>query len=231
MRKTLKHLISAVSLTLAIAACSKDDNNINGTANNATAASSNLSLNNRVIAAFVKDSSTLPNVIVGTNGTYNKFRKFLTYDTLATTNKMPVYNVGDVINVVVYVKGDEVAIAKRNINFRFFQQPTSFITPTAANVLQRAEDSYRGFVPASSDILGTASLPAIIQTSTAPFNVSVVGTESIGGINNNTYLVKLNYIIPANFSGKILSINFTANTAGSASDIGNVNWIYAFRVK
>lgn len=204
---------------------------VNGSANTATAASSNLSLNNRITAAFVKDSSTLPNVNVGATGTYNKFRRFLTYDTIATVNKTPVYNVGDVINVVAYLKGDDSAIAKRRINFRFFQTPTSFITPTAVNVLQRAEDSYRGFAPATADILATASLTSISATTVSPFDVSLVGTETIGGINYNIYLVKLIYTIPASFSGKIISINFTTNTAGSATDLGNVNWIYAFRVR
>ena len=231
MKKILKQLIYTTLLLPAFSACTKYNNDINGPANTATAASSNLSLNNRVIAGFVKDSSTLPNINVGTNGKYNKFRKFLTYDTTATTNKTSVYNVGDVINVVAFLKGDDSAIAKRKINFRFFQTPTSFITPTAANVLQKAEDSYRGFAPASTDILSVASLPSITQTSVAPFEVSLVGTESLGGINSNIYLVKLNYVIPAIFSGKIISINFTANTAGSPSDLGNVNWIYAFRVK
>ena len=231
MKKILKHIIYVVCFSLAFTACTKNNNDINGTANNATAASSSLSLNNRVIAGFVKDSSTLPNVNVGANATYNKFRKFLTYDTVATINKTPVYNVGDVVNVVAFLKGDDSAIVKRKINFRFFQTPTSFITPTASNVLQKAEDSYRGFAPASADILSTAILPSIMQTSVAPFEVSIVGTESLGGINSNIYLVKLNYIIPATFSGKIISINFTANTGGSSSDLGNVNWIYAFRVR
>ena len=231
MKKILIQITYAVCLSLAITSCTKTDNNINGIANTATAASTGLSLNNRVTAAFVKDSSTLPNINVGPNGTFNKFRKFLTYDTTASFNKAPVYNVGDVINVVAFLKGDDSAVAKRKINFRFFQTPASFITPTAANVLQRAEDSYRGFAPASTDVISTSSLPSITQTSVAPFAVSIAGTESIGGINYTTYLVKLNYTIPATFSGKLISINFTANTAGSASDIGNVNWIYAFRVR
>lgn len=231
MKNILKQITCAVCLSLAITACTKDENNINGAANTATAASTSFSLNNRVTAAFVKDSSTLPNINVGSNGTFNRFRKFLTYDTTATFNKATVYNVGDVINIVAFLKGDDSAIAKRKINFRFFQTPTSFITPTAANVLQRAEDSYRGFAPASADVISTASLPSIMQTSVAPFEVSIAGTESIAGINYTTYLVKLNYTIPSTFSGKLISINFTANTAGSASDIGNVNWIYAFRVR
>ncbi len=231
MKKILTNIIYAVCLSVAITACTKNNNDINAAANTVTAASSNLSLNNRVTAGFVKDSSTLLNVNVGTNGTYNKFRKFLTYDTIATANKTPVYNVGDVINIVAFLKGDDSAIVKRKINFRFFQTPTSFITPTATNVLQRAEDSYRGFAPASADIISSASLQSIMPTTASPFDVSVVGMESIGGINNTIYLVKLNYVIPATFTGKLLSINFTANTSGSASDLGNVNWIYAFRVR
>lgn len=231
MKKILKYTISAVCLSMALTACTKNNNDINGQANAATAASSNLSLSNRVAVAFVKDSSTLPNINVGTNGSYNKFRKFLTYDTIAATNKTPVYNVGDLIYVVAFLKGDDSAVAKRKINFRFFQAPTSFITPTAANVLQKAEDSYRGFAPAATDIISIASLPSVMQTSVAPFEVTLIGSESLGGINSNTYLIKLNYVIPSTFSGKILSINFTANTGGSATDLGNVNWIYAFRVK
>ena len=231
MKTQIKYIVYAVCLGTLFTACTKDNNEINGTANTATAASINLSLNNRVTAAFIKDSSTLPNVNVGATGSFNKFRKFLTYDTIITSNKTPVYNVGDVINVVAYLKGDDSAIAKRRINFRFFQPPATFITPTAVNVLQRAEDSYRGFAPATTDVLATASLPSITTTSVAPFEVTLAGTESLSGINYNLYLVKLNYVIPAIFSGKIISINFTANTAGGASDIGNVNWIYAFRVR
>lgn len=231
MKTTINQIILAVCIASLFTACTKDDNEINAAANSATAASINLSLNNRVTAAFVKDSSTLPNINVGAPGTYNKFRRFLTYDTVATVNKTPVYNVGDVINVVAYLKGDDSAIAKRRINFRFFQTPTSFVTPTAANVLQRAEDSYRGFAPATADILTTASLPSITPTTVTPFEVSIVGNETIAGINYKTYLVKLNYTIPASFSGKIISINFTANTSGTATDVGNVNWIYAFRVR
>ncbi len=231
MKTFIQHSMVAVCIFTIFSACTKDNMEVNGSANTATAASSNLSLNNRITAAFVKDSSTLPNVNVGATGTYNKFRRFLTYDTIATVNKTPVYNVGDVINVVAYLKGDDSAIAKRRINFRFFQTPTSFITPTAVNVLQRAEDSYRGFAPATADILATASLTSISATTVSPFDVSLVGTEKIGGINYNIYLVKLNYTIPASFTGKIISINFTTNTAGSATDLGNVNWIYAFRVR
>lgn len=231
MKTTLKYILYTVCSIVAFTACTKDNNDINGAANTATAASSNLSLNNRVIAAFVKDSSTLPNINVGANGTYNKFRKFLTYDTIVVANKTPVYNVGDVINVVAYLKGDDSAIAKRRINFRFFQTPASFITPTATNVLQRAEDSYRGFAPATTDILNSVSLSSITPTTVSPFDVSIVGNEKIAGINYNTYLVKLSYTIPVSFTGKIISINFTANTSGSAADLGNVNWIYAFRVR
>ena len=231
MKTFIQHSMVAVCIFTVFSACTKDNMEVNGSANTATAASSNLSLNNRITAAFVKDSSTLPNVNVGATGTYNKFRRFLTYDTIATVNKTPVYNVGDVINVVAYLKGDDSAIAKRRINFRFFQTPTSFITPTAVNVLQRAEDSYRGFAPATADILATASLTSISSTTVSPFDVSLVGTETIGGINYNIYLVKLIYTIPASFSGKIISINFTTNTAGSGTDLGNVNWIYAFRVR
>lgn len=231
MKTLIKQSITAVCIFTIFTACTKNDMEVNGAANTATAASSNLSLNNRITAAFVKDSSTLPNVNVGATGTYNKFRKFLTYDTIATANKTPVYNVGDVINVVAYLKGDDSAIAKRRINFRFFQTPSSFVTPTAVNVLQRAEDSYRGFAPATADILATASLTSITATTVSPFDIGIVATENIAGISYKTYLVKLNYTIPASLAGKIISINFTTNTAGAATDLGNVNWIYAFRVR
>jgi hypothetical protein len=223
--------LAFMSLVIITVSCSKSNDDINAASNAATAASSSLTLNNRVFAAFIGDSSTLPNLAAGVLPvSYNKFRKLLTYDTASAANKPPVYKVGDVINIVTYVKGDDSAIVKRKINFRFFQPPASFVTPTALYPLQKAEDSYRGFVPASADILDFISAP-IAPTSTSPFNISIVGKESIGGINSNIYLVQFAYTIPATLLGKLVSVNFTTNTAGAASDIGNVNWIYAFRVK
>ncbi len=220
--------ITAIIVTVS---CSKNSDAINAAANTVKAASSSLSLNNRVLAAFISDSSTLLNLASGVlPGSYNKFRKLLTYDTSATANKAPVYQVGDVINILTYIKGDDSAIVKRKINFRFFQPPSSFITPTALYPLQKAEDSYRGFAPASADILDFISVP-IAATSTSPFNISIVGKESIGGINSNIYLIQLSYTIPISLMGKLVSINFTTNTTGAASDIGNVNWIYAFKIK
>lgn len=232
MKSTINNFLLVAALSAGFAACTKNEDVSNGAANTASAAAANLSLNNRVVAAFVKDSSTLPNLPAGTlPAGYNNFRKLLTYDTSATVNKAPAYNVGDVINIAAYLKGDDFAISKRKINFRFFQPPASFITATALFPLQKAEDSYRGFAPGVSDILNTVSFPFIGATSTAPFEVKIVDSEKTGGINYSTYLVQLAYTIPQALSGKVVSINFTANTAGTASDLGNVNWIYAFRVK
>ncbi|MFC4261844.1 hypothetical protein ACFOWM_03050 [Ferruginibacter yonginensis] len=232
MKNILKYAFVVAAVAAVTTSCKKFDTNINGAANTTTSAASYLTLNNRVQAAFVIDSSTLPYLPAGLlPSSYNKFRKLLTYDTVATVNKPTIYNVGDVINIVGYLKGDDSAIAKRRINFRFFQPPSSFITPTALFPMQRAEESYRGFAPATADILNTVSTTNIAPTNVAPFNVSIVNNESIAGINYNTYLVRLTYTIPASLSGKLISINLTANTAGAAADIGNVNWIYAFRVR
>jgi hypothetical protein len=237
MKKFIKNSILTIAVVTALVSCTKYDSNINAAANATTAGLSSSSLNNRVVSGFVVDANTIPNLPAGNLPTpYNSFRKLLTYDTVATVNKTPVYKVGDTINVVAYMKGDDSAIAKRKINFRFFKAPTAFITPanppTVINVMQRAEDSYRGFAPAAGDILDTKSLAAIVSTNVAPFNVFVVANENVNGINYNTYLVRLAYIIPATYvSGTVVSINFTANTAGAANDLGNVNWIYAFRIK
>jgi hypothetical protein len=58
--------------------------------------------------------------------------------------------------------------------------------------------------------------------------------ESVGGINYNTYLVQFTFTVPAPTAtkwlpGQVFSINFNAGVA--AGDAGNVNWIYAFRIK
>lgn len=213
--------------------CSKDDDTLDAAGNAATAASTSLSLNNRVFSGFVLDSSSIKNLPAGSlpaAGSYNKFRKLLTYDTLALANKPVLYNVGDVLTIIAYMKGDDSAISKRRINVRFFQPPTSFVTPTAISTIQRAEDSYRGFAPATADILNTVSSTSITNAS-APFTVTKVATETSGGVNVNTYLIRLTYTISMALAGKLISINLTANTSGAASDLGNVNWIYAFRVR
>ena len=230
MKISIKYLFVFL-LPLAILSCTKNDVDINGAANTATAGSSNLALTNRVVSAFVLDTTTLPGLTAGSLPALSRFRKLLTYDTLAAANKAPLYNVGDVVNFAGFMKGDDTAIAKRKITIRFFQPPTSFITPTALFPLQRAEDSYRGFAPASADVLNTISLPAISTTLNDSVKVSVVNNEKIGGINYSTYLIRVSYKIPAVMSGKLISINLSANTSGAASDLGNVNWIYAFRVR
>lgn len=230
MKLLLKYLV-VIILPFAILSCTKNDEDINGPANTTTAGSSNLSLSNRVVSAFVIDSATLQGLPAGTLPSLSRFRKLLTYDTLAAANKAPIYNVGDIINFAGYMKGDDSAVAKRKITIRFFQPPASFVTPAALFPLQRAEDSYRGFAPASADVLNTISLPAITTTANDSVKVSVVKNEKIGGINYATYLIKVGYKIPAAMSGKLISINLSANTAGAAADLGNVNWIYAFRVR
>ena len=233
MISKIKYSLMVMLAAITLVGCTKDDNTLDPAGNTATAASTALSLNNRVFSGFVLDSSSIKNLPAGSlpaAGTYNKFRKLLTYDTLAAANKPVVYSAGDVLTVIAYMKGDDSAIAKRRINFRFFQPPASFVTPTAISPIQRAEDFYRGFAPATADVLNTVSSTSITNAS-APFMVTKVATETSGGVNVNTYLIKLTYTIPVALAGKLISINLSANTSGAASDLGNVNWIYAFRVR
>jgi hypothetical protein len=221
-----------IAIVIVNTSCKKDTDTVNGTANTANAAVNTFSLNNRLLAAFVLDGTTLPNVTIPT--TYNKLRKLLTYDTLAAANKPIVYNVGDVITILGYIKGDDYAISKRNINIRFFQpSPATFNRPADLYPIQRAEDSIRNYAPNSSAgaiLLDQFSIPTIANTNTSPFTVTTVGSELVNGITNTTYLVKIEYTIPASISGKLVSINFNVNNS-LRNDLGTVNWIYAFRVR
>lgn len=239
MKKYIRITYLLISFSIVAASCTKDEIIIDGAANTATAGSSVLSLNNRVLAAFVIDSSTLPGVVLPATGTYNKFRKLFTYDTVATVNKPVAYSVGETVNIIGYMKTDDSAALKRRIIVRLFRAPSSFITaanpPSVVNVMQRAEDSYRTYAPGvgSNPVADTTfSLPVIATSTSAPFNVSIVGKESNGGINYNIYLIRLAFTIPASYSGRLMSVNLNANvTPGSAEQYGNANWIYAFRVR
>ena len=243
MTSIFKYFVCALTLVATMISCKKYETTTDGAANTTIASSSSLSLNNRVLAGFVVDANTLPGFQAGQlPSSYNKFRKLLTYDTTAAANKTPAYIAGDVITIVTYLKGDDFSISKRRINFSLFKAPTAFITPanppTVVNVLQNAEDRYRSYQPGA---IGTATaadttftLANITPTTTAPFNVINAFKESVNGINYNTYLVQFTFTIPAPYNGKfvpgqVFSINFNAGVAGG--DLGNVNWIYAFRIR
>ena len=246
MKKIINFLIVAVTFSTITVSCTKDDEGINGDANQATANASYLSLNNRILAAFVINQSTLPNVAAGllpVNGTYNKLRKQLTYDTISAANKATIYNVGDTITLLTYVRGDDSAIAKRSLSYKFFGVPTLYpggrpadnwvkpISNPQVSFIQSAEDSVRNFAPRSIDVLNTVNFSAITVTNTFPLEVTKVASEKLSGINYNTYLVKLNYIIPIALSTKLVSINFSVSAGTLRNDVGNVNWNYAFRVR
>jgi hypothetical protein len=241
MKQIMKYMLFAFTIIIAMVSCKKEEANINAAANSATAGASYLSLNNRIMSAFVIDSSSFPQIATGILPvSYNKFRKQLTYDTIATANKPRVYNVGDAINIVAFVKGDDSAIAKRNISFKFFGVPTIYPGASAAtnwikavsnppqSPIQAAEDSIRGFAPRSIDVLNTINVASISVTNTFPVNITKVNTEQINGIAYSSYIVQLSYVIPAALSGKLTSINFSVGTG--RNDIGTVNWNYAFRV-
>ena len=243
MKYKLKTVFVSIIIAASLFSCKKYDNNIDSESNTATAASSALALNNRILAGFVIDANTLPTLQTGLLPTsYNKFRKLLTYDTVVNANKPPAYTAGDVITIVGYLKGDDFAISKRKINVGLFKAPLAFITPAnppaVVNVLQNAEDRYRSYQPGVTGSLTAAdttfALAAITPTNATPFNVVTGLTETINGLNYNTYLVRLNFTIPTPYNGKFLpgqvfSINFNAGV--SAGDLGNVNWIYAFKIK
>ena len=236
-------LLIAISCLAIVTSCKKYENNIDSASNTATAASSALALNNRVLAGFVIDATTLPALQPGLlPASYNKFRKLLTYDTVLVVNKPPAYTAGDVITIVAYLKGDDFAVSKRKINVGLFKAPVAFITPanppTVVNVLQFAEDRYRSYQPGITGSLTAAdttfTLAAIAPTNVVPFNVVTGFNESINGLNYNTYLVRLTFTVPAPYNGKFLpgqvfSINVNAGVV--AGDLGNVNWIYAFKIK
>jgi hypothetical protein len=241
MKHIIKYILIAFAITIVIVSCKKQEANVNAAANSATAGASYLSLNNRIMSAFVIDSSSFPQIAAGIlPASYNKFRKQLTYDTIATANKPRVYNVGDVINIVAFVKGDDSAIAKRNISFKFFGVPTIYPGASAAtnwikvvsnppqSLIQAAEDSIRGFAPRSIDVLSTVNFATISTTNTTPFTITKVSAEQINGIAYSSYVVQLSYVIPAALSGKLTSVNFSVGTG--RNDIGTVNWNYAFRV-
>ena len=238
MKSIIKLFLAAGLLGTALAGCGKNNDEVNGPANTATAASANLTLVNRVLAAFVIDSSSFASTAAVTlpSAGYNKFRKQLTYDTLAAANKPKVYKVGDTLVILTYVKGDDYSLSKRSLNFRFFQIPTafssstSFIKPTALYPIQSAEDSIRNFAPRLIDVLHQLSFAAIAATSSDSLKVSALPAESVNGINYSTYLVQYNYKIPASLSGKLISVNFAVGTT-LRNDLGNVNWIYAFYVR
>jgi hypothetical protein len=231
MKSTIKIFFAAAMIFTALAGCKKTSDDVNGAANTAAAAAANLTLVNRVLAAFVIDSSSLATLPAGTITTkYAKqFRKQLTYDTIAAANKAPRYKVGDTLIILAYVKGDDYALSKRSLNFRFFQVPGTFVKPTALYPIQAAEDSIRNFAPKSTDVLDQLNFAAIAASASDSLNVTSLPAESVNGINYGTYLVQYRYIIPQALSGKLVSVNFTVGTT-LRNDIGNVNWIYAFYV-
>jgi hypothetical protein len=251
MKSFIKIILVATTIASIAVGCTKDDV-VDTTANQALTSASTFSLSNRLLAGFVIDSSSVPNLSTSLLPTgYNGFRKLLTYDTIASGNKPKVYTVGQVINISTYVRGDDAAIANilNGINFRFFGVPTIYtgaasssnwiksVSNPPQSPVQAAEDSIRGFVPRSIDVLNTVSLPTINAGAVTPFTIFKVNTELSNGISYSTYLVNLAYTIPASLSGKLISVNFSVRTSLSGTtassfrnDLGNVNWNYAFRV-
>ena len=240
----IKLYFLAASLLVALASCTKTEDISNPAANAATTGAANLSLNNRLQAGFIIDSSTLHFLPAGSLPSgYNKFRKQLTYDTLSAANKPVVYDTNTVITILTYVKGDDSAINRRSINFRFFGVPTlypggratsNWIKPLSnppQSAVQAAEDSIRNFAPRSIDVLNTVTQSSIRVNTTAPFEITKVKSEVLSGISYSTYLIKLSYTIPPSLSGKLVSINFSVSSSTIRNDIGNVNWNYAFRVR
>jgi hypothetical protein len=243
MKSTIKYITYGLVVAVISVSCTKYKNDIDGTANTATTNSTSLSLNNRVASGFVINAGTLPGLAAGTlPASYNVFRKLMTYDTITTANKPPAYKAGDVITIIGYLKGDDFAISKRRINVSLYKAPTAFITPAnppaVFNVMQNAEDRYRSYQPGavgSATAPDTAfSLAAIAPAVTAPFTVTKVLSEKLSGVNYDTYLVQVSFTIPAATAtkwlpGQVFSINLNAGV--SAGDLGNVNWIYAFRLR
>ncbi len=243
MKKNIKYCFWVLSLATVVASCTKYNNEIDGASNTNSTTLTSSSLNNRVVAGFIVNATTLPNVPASVLPVgYNPFRKILTYDTVATVNKPPTFKAGDVINIVGYLKGDDVAITKRRINVSLYKAPTAFITPAnppaIINVMQNAEDRYRSYQPG---VAGSATAPdtaftlnTITPTNVLPFNVLQVLNETVNGINYNTYMVHFTFTVPAPtatkwISGQVFSINLNAGVA--ANDLGNINWIYAFRIR
>ena len=101
MKSILKKLSFIIAVAAAIISCTKNNDDINAVANSANNASATFSLSNRVIAAFVIDASSIPEAPAGILPVnFNKFRKQLTYDTIADANKPKEYSVVDTIIVV-----------------------------------------------------------------------------------------------------------------------------------
>jgi len=255
MKQFIKYTVFTMLIVTIITSCTKYNTDVNGAANTANSAAANSSLNNRVTAGFIVNSSTIPNLPAGVLPSLTTFRRFLSYDTSKRAgffaDTLPVYKAGDVITIVGYLKGDEFAITKRKINIGLYKAPTAWFSTSIAtniNVMQNAEDRYRSYQP-GAQITATAfnavadtilSLPSIVPTNAAPFNVSKILNESIGGINYDTYLIQLTFTIPAAYNGKfvsgnVMSINFnngaTFGFTNTAENAGNINWIYAFRIR
>jgi hypothetical protein len=246
MKQIIKNSILAMVIVVAISSCTKYSTATDAAANTANAALSTTALNNRIVSGFIVDGSTLPTLPTGAlPPTYNVFRKLLTYDTVTTANKPPAYKAGDVITIVGYFKGDDFAISKRRVNLTLYKAPAAFITPanppSVINVMQNAEDRYRSYLPGVSTPVVAAdssfTLPTITTTTPTialPFTINNVMSESIGGINYNTYLVQFTFTVPSPTAtkwipGQVISINLNAGVAGG--DLGNANWIYAFRIR
>lgn len=231
MRSTVKILFACMAIVATVISCSKNNDSTNAMANTTIAGSANLTMVNRVMAAFVIDSSSLSFTTPGILPTgFNQFRKQLTYDTIASANKPKTYKVGDTLTILTYVKGDNYAISKRGLNIRFFQTPSTFVKPAAAYPVQAAEDSIRNFAPKASDILNQVNFTTIAPTVSDSLNVTALPAIATNGINYSTFLVRYRYIIPAILQGKLVSVNFTVSNT-LRNDIGNVNWILAFYVK
>ncbi len=256
MKHLIKNTLIALVSILIISSCTKYKTDIDATANTANAAASNSTLNNRITLGFIANNSTLPNLPTSLISSLTTFRRFQSYDTTKRTgffpDTVPVYKAGDVITLAAFLKGDDFAITKRKINFGLFKAPSTFITPAnppaVINVMTRAEDSYRSYQPgaqtsatAFSPVADSIiSLPSIVTTSNSQFEVTPFATEIVGGINYTTYLVQLKFTIPAAYNGKfvsgnVMSINFnngaTFGFTNTAEVAGNINWIYAFRIK
>ena len=230
MKSIIKILFACTAILTMAISCSKNNNFTYGAANTAIASSANLTLVNRVLAAFVVDSTSLSFTTPGTLPVgYNKFRKQLTYDTLAKANKPTMYKVGDTLMILAYVKGDDYAISKKSLNFKFFQTPVAVIKPTALYPVQAAEDATRNFAPKASDVLNQVNFAKIAATVSDSLNVTALPAQLNNGINYSTYLVQYRYVIPAALKGKLVSINFTTDLT-LVSDIGHVNWMLAFYV-
>jgi hypothetical protein len=243
MKKNIKHSFLVLAIAVMATSCTKYSNDIDAASNTNATTLASAALNNRVVAGFILDANTLPNVAASVLPVgYNPFRKILTYDTIATVNKAPAYKAGDVINIVGYLKGDDFAISKRRINVSLYKAPTAFITPanppSVINVMQNAEDRYRSYQPGAAGSATAAdsafTLTTITPTNVSPFNVLQVMNETVNGVNINTYMVHFTFTVPAPtatkwISGQVFSINLNAGVA--ANDLGNINWIYAFRVR